>query len=135
METTILKALDYQISLPTSYQFLLRFLNASHADRKFVFLTRYILETSLHSYQLVIKYTPSQLAAAVVLMGRNAIGCNNWSPTLEKYAEYSEEDILPIAYDMITENKGLRFGLTAVKRKYSLNRHLKVANVVLPSEL
>ena len=89
----------------------------------------------MHSYGLVIKYTPSQLAAAAVLIGRHAIGCYNWSPTLEKYAEYSEEDVTPIARDVIKENKGLRFGLTAVKRKFSLVRHLKVANVVLPSEL
>jgi len=135
METTILKALNYQISLPTSHNFLLRFLNAAHADRKLVFLTQYLLETSLHSYNLVIKYTPSQLAAATILIGRVAIGRNNWSPTLVKYAEYSEEDIIPIARDLMEENKKLRFGLTAVKRKYSRDKYLKVASAVLPSEL
>jgi len=135
METTILKALNYQISLPTSHSFLLRFLNAAHADRKLVFLTQYLLETSLHSYKLVVKYTPSQLAAATILIGRVAIGRNNWSPTLVKYAEYSEEDIIPIARDLMEENKKLRFGLTAVKRKYSRDKYLKVASAVLPSEL
>jgi len=135
METTILKALNYQISLPTSHSFLLRFLNAAHADRKLVFLTQYLLETSLHSYDLVVKYTPSQLAAATILIGRVAIGRNNWSPTLVKYAEYSEEDIIPIARDLMEENKKLRFGLTAVKRKYSRDKYLKVASAVLPSEL
>eukprot|EP00984_Skeletonema_dohrnii_P038108 scaffold40964_cov155-Skeletonema_dohrnii-CCMP3373.AAC.1 len=117
METTILKVLNYQISLPTPHSFLLRFLNAAHADRS------------------SFKYTPSQLAAATILIGRVAIGRNNWSPTLVKYAEYSEEDIIPIARDLMEENKKLRFGLTAVKRKYSRDKYLKVASAVLPSEL
>lgn len=134
METNILKALNYQISLPTSHNFLLRFLNAAHADKKLVFLTQFILETSLHSYELVIKYTSSQLAAAAVLIGRISIGRNNWSPTLVKYAEYSEEDVIPIARDVMEENKKLRFGLTAVKRKYSRDKYLKVASAALPSE-
>jgi len=135
METMILKALNYQFSLPTAHHFLMRFLNAAHADRKLVFLTQYILETSLHSYNLTIKYTPSQLAAATVLIGRVTIGRNYWSPTLVKYAEYSEEEIIPIARDVMEENKKLRFGLTAVKRKYSRDKYRKVASAALPAEL
>jgi hypothetical protein len=135
METIILKALNYQISLPTAHNFLMRFLNAAHADRTLVFLTQYILDLSLHSYNLAINYTPSQLAAATVLIGRAAIGRNNWSPTLVKYAEYSEEEIIPIARFVMEENKKLRFNLTAVKRKYSHDKYHKVTCAVLPSEL
>ena len=75
------------------------------------------------------------MAAAAVLIGRVAIGRNNWSPTLVKYADYSEEEILPIARDVMEENKKLRLGLTAVKRKYSRDKYYKVAGTVLPSEL
>ena len=133
METTILKALSYQISLPTSHTFLRRFLVAAHADRKLEFLTQHILETSLHSYNMVVKYTPSELAAASILIGRLSIGRHRWSPTLEKYAGYTEEDITPIARNVMEENKKLRFGLTAVKRKYSRGRYHKVSGVALPS--
>lgn len=134
MESIILKTLNYQISLPTAHKFLLRFLNASHTDRKLTFLTQYILETSLHSYELAIKYTPSKLAAAAVLIGRNAIGRYNWSPTLVKYTDYVEEDIIPVAREVLEEKRKLRGDLTAVKRKYSREKYFNVADSILPSE-
>ena len=134
METVILNTLKYQISLPTAHTFLVRYLNAAHTYRELTFLTQFILETSLYSYELVTKYSPSQLAAAAVLIGRKAVGRNSWSPTLLKYTEYREEDIKPIARVMLAEKKSLRSSLTAVKQKYHLEKYLKVAGVMLPSE-
>ncbi|KAL3771456.1 hypothetical protein ACHAW5_000111 [Stephanodiscus triporus] len=51
------------------------------------------------------KYKPSQLAAAAVLIGRKAIGRNIWSPTLLKYSDYREEDVIPVARDVIAKMK------------------------------
>lgn len=134
METVILKTLKYQISLPTAHTFLFRYLNAAHTYRELTFLTQFILETSLYGYELVTKYSPSQLAAAAVLIGRKAVGRNSWSPTLLKYTQYREEDIKPIARVMLAEKKSLRSSLTAVKQKYHLEKYLKVAGIMLPSE-
>lgn len=134
METVILKTLKYQISLPTVHTFLFRYLNAAHTYRELTFLTQFILETSLYSYELVTKYSPSQLAAAAVLIGRKAVGRNSWSPTLLKYTEYREEDIKPIARAVFAEHKNLRSSLTAVKQKYHHEKYLKVAGIMLPSE-
>jgi hypothetical protein len=74
------------------------------------------------------------LAAAAVLIGRNAIGRYNWSPTLVKYTDYVEEDIIPVAREVLEEKRKLRGDLTAVKRKYSREKYFNVADSILPSE-
>ena len=72
MEEKILKALNYQISIPTIYKFFIRYLNAGHTNKKLIFLSSYMLEKSLLGYGM-IKYKPSQLATAAVLVGRHAV--------------------------------------------------------------
>ncbi|KAL7523847.1 hypothetical protein ACHAXR_001363, partial [Thalassiosira sp. AJA248-18] len=109
-EEKMLKTLNYQISIPTMYKFLIRYLNAGHADKKLVYLSSYILEESLLSYDM-IKYKPSQLAAAAVLIGRHSVGRNNWSPTLLKYSDYREEDVIGVARDMLAAKNSLWPGL------------------------
>ncbi|KAL9179791.1 hypothetical protein ACHAXT_007761 [Thalassiosira profunda] len=135
MEETILKALNYQISLPTAYKFFVRFLNAGHADKKLVYLSSFILEQSLLSYDLVSTYKPSELAAAAVLLGRSAIDRNSWSPTLLKYTQYREEDVKPVARAMLAANNAQYPGLHALKSKYSRSSKHRAASIELPSSL
>ena len=130
MEGKILKALNYQISIPTIYKFFVRYLNAGHANKKLIFLSSYILEESLLSYDM-IKYKPSQLAAAAVLIARNAVGRNNWSPNLLKYSEYREEDVILVARDMIAAKNALPPELVSFKNKYSCSSKFKAANITL----
>ena len=125
----MLKALDYRISLPTTYKFFVRYLNAGHADKKLVFLASYILEESLLSYRLCVTYKPSQLAAAAILIGRHAIGRELWSPTLLKYSGYREEEVLPVAKEMLAAKKALSPGLKALAKKYSRGSKLEVASM------
>ena len=134
MEEKILKVLNYQISIPTIYKFFVRYLNAGHADKKLIFLSSYILEESLLSYDM-IKYKPSQLAAAAVLIARNTVDCNNWSPNLLKYSLYREEDVIPVARDMIAVKNALPSGLVSLKNKYSRSSKFDAANITLPSEI
>ena len=63
MEEKILKALEYQITIPSAHAFLVRYLKAAHADKKIVQLACFVLDGTLQSYNL-LHYLPSQLAAA-----------------------------------------------------------------------
>jgi cyclin B len=137
-EETILKTLNYQISIPTIYTFLVRYLNAAHADIKLCYLSSYIAEGSLHSYGMMKKYKPSLLAAAAILIGRKAIGRNVWSPTLLKYSKYREEDVVPVARDMIakmTKEMSSHTKLVSLRKKYGSRRLHKVVSISLPSEI
>jgi hypothetical protein len=133
MEETILKKLDYKITIPSAHAFLVRYLKAAKADAKIVRLSCFILDGTLLSYDL-LRYLPSQLAAAAVLIARRAVGRRNWSPTLDKYARYSECDILPAARAVMSEKSLIPDELRAVRNKYRSAKYGAVANIELPSD-
>lgn len=128
MEETVLKALEYQVTIPSAHAFLVRYLKAAHADKKIVQLSCYILDGTLQSFNL-LHYLPSQLAAASVLIARRCVGRNSWSPTLLKYANYCEEDILPVARAVLAEKSSASSELRAVNKKYSSSRYGEVARI------
>jgi hypothetical protein len=130
MEETILKTLEYKITIPSAHAFLVRYLKAAHADRKIVQLSCYILDGTLQSYNL-LHYLPSQLAAAAVLIARKTVGRNAWSPTLLRYAAYCEEDIIPVARAVLAEKSSAANELRAVNKKYSSQRYGSVATTTL----
>lgn len=134
MEETILKQLEYKITIPSAHAFLVRYLKAAHADRKIVQLSCYILDGTLQSYGL-LHYLPSQLAAAAVLIARKTVGRNAWSPTLLRYAQYCEEEILPVAKAILSEKTSASPELRAVNKKYSSQRYGSVASIQLDSEM
>lgn len=92
METAMLVAFDYKLTVPTIHSFLCRYLKAAHADRQMVQLSCYLAERSLQEYML-IKHLPSVLAASAVLIARKTLKRHPWSPTLVKYTGYDEEHL------------------------------------------
>ena len=121
MEESVLKALNYKVTIPSAHTFLIRFLKAAHADKRMVQLSYYILDGSLQCDKL-LQYLPSQLAAASIFVARRVIGRNSWSPTLLRYSNYLAEDIVPIARDLMRERK-LQKELRAVDNKYASSRY------------
>lgn len=94
----------------------------------------YILDNTLQSYAL-LKYMPSELAAAAVFLARRAAGRNSWSPTLLRYAGYCEEDITPIAREVLAAKDSQGEELKAVGKKYASSRYGGVANSELKWDL
>jgi hypothetical protein len=133
MEEVILKSLNYQITIPSAHAFLIRYLKAGHADKKIVQLSCFILEGTLQSYNM-LSYLPSQLAAGAIFIARRTFGRNAWSPTLLKYAEYGEEDILPIARVILAEKMSSSTKLCAVNKKYAHSRYGGVAKLSIYSD-
>jgi len=136
MERGILEALGYQVTVSTSFDFLVRSLTAAHADKEMVCLSRFLLEGTLPNYDL-LEYLPSQLACAAVMIARKIHGRNLWSPTLLKVTEYREEDIVPIARALLqakaSETSGQGLPLKAIRRKYASPMLSKVSTVALPA--
>jgi hypothetical protein len=119
METMILNALEYKLTVPTIHSFLCRYLKAAHADRTMVQLSCYLAERSLQEYSL-IKYPPSIIAASAVLIARKTLKRHPWSPTLVKYTKYDESDLMACVHELgnivITAESSSQ---QAVLRKYS----------------
>jgi len=129
MEEIVLKSLEYRITVPSAHTFFVRFLKAAHADQEILQISCYILDGTLQAYSL-LNYLPSQLAAAAIFIARRTVGRNPWSPTLLKYASYSEEEIIPVARAVLEAKSSSSSSLRAVNKKYRCSRDDSVANIV-----
>lgn len=130
MESDILQTLDFNCTVPTIHTFLCRFLKAAHADREMVQLSCYLTERSLQEYSL-LKYLPSQIAAACVLVARTSLNRHPWSPTLLKYTDYDECDLVECIEDMKSYLTNSNNQQQAVQRKYSSAKFGSVAKMAL----
>lgn len=133
MEEFILKELNYNVTVPSAHAFLIRYLKAGHADEKIVRVACYILDGTLTSYKM-LKYLPSQLAAAAVFIARHHTERRNWSPTLQHYTQYTEEEIKPIAREVLAAKAATPASLKSVRLKYEEERFGRIANEEILSD-
>lgn len=136
METKILETLEFRVTIPSAYSFLVRTLQAGqHAiNSKVGRLSCFILDCTLLSYSL-LAYLPSQVAAAAVLIARRTVVTDGaahpeeaWSPKLSKYTSYTEDQVIPVARAILKEK--LCGSDSAVHKK-----HRGVAETALPLDL
>jgi len=127
-EEKILEALEYRLTVPTTYMFLLRYLKAARADRKIVQLSCFASERGLLNSSL-LQFLPSEIASAVIFMARRCVGKRRgWTSTLEKYTGYCQEDIMP-CIEEISEMMKSESKFSAVKDKFSSRKFGAVAEL------
>ena len=128
MESDIAVTLDYNLTVPTTHSFLCRYLKAAHADRVMVQLACYLAERTLQEYAMV-KFLPSIVAATAVYIARKTLKRHAWSPTLVKYTNYDEVDMVECAEAIGAVIKVDQGNQEAVKRKYSSPKFGSVAKM------
>eukprot|EP00752_Nemacystus_decipiens_P005294 g4802.t1 len=136
MESTMANALEFQLTVPTIYCFLLRYLKAAHADKKIVQLSCYVAERMLQEVTM-LDYLPSVVACCAIYVARKNMGRTCWSPTLEKYTKYQVEQLMPCLTEIsrVLNQEGV--DLEAVKKKFSSSKFGSVASMkvnVLPDD-
>ncbi|XP_057966323.1 G2/mitotic-specific cyclin-2-like [Malania oleifera] len=121
MEKLMLRKLQFNMSVPTPYVFLTRFLKAAQSDKKLELLSFFIAELCLVEYEM-LKFPPSLLAAAALYTAQCSLyRSKQWSRTIEWHTNYSETQLLECSRMMVTFHQKAGLGkLTAVHRKYSL---------------
>ena len=67
MEMSILKQLEYNVTVPSSYRFLQRFTRVSNCSEQQVALVRYLVELTLIDYKM-IRFSNSIIAASAVYL-------------------------------------------------------------------
>ncbi|KAG5184256.1 cyclin-like protein [Tribonema minus] len=115
-ERDMLARLEFRLTVPTVYCFLLRYLKAAHADRCIVQLACYISERMLLEARM-LRHLPSVAASAAVYLSRRACNRNAWSPTLARYTGYNVAALTPCLRD-ICEAMRRPCDLRASKRKF-----------------
>ncbi|VAI93930.1 unnamed protein product [Triticum turgidum subsp. durum] len=120
MERTIVDRLEFNMSVPTPYCFMRRFLKAAGSDKKLELLSFFLIELSLVDYKM-LKFQPSMLAAAAIYTAQCTLnGCVSWSKCCELHTKYSEEQLMDCSTMMVELHRGAARGkLTGVHRKYS----------------
>uniref|UniRef100_A0A7C9AB39 Uncharacterized protein n=1 Tax=Opuntia streptacantha TaxID=393608 RepID=A0A7C9AB39_OPUST len=123
MERIMLNTLQFNMSFPTPYVFLRRFLKAAESDKKLELLSFYLIELSLVEYEM-LKFPPSLLAAAAVYTAQSTLyGFNQWNKTCEFYTHYSESHLFECSRLMVSFHQKAGTGkLTGVHRKYSTSK-------------
>ncbi|XP_019197766.1 PREDICTED: G2/mitotic-specific cyclin S13-7-like isoform X2 [Ipomoea nil] len=127
MEKTILGKLEWYLTVPTPYVFLVRYIKAAAGggadDGKEVEnMSFFLAELGVMSYSAV-KYGPSMLAASAVYVARctlNAAAAPRWTETLRHHTGFSEEEIADCAKMLVGFHAGAAENkLKAVYRKFS----------------
>ena len=106
MESEIVNTLEFKFTVPTIHSFLCRYLKAAHADRTMVQLACYLTERSLQEYTL-LRFLPSTIAAASVLIARKTLKRHPWSPTL---VSHNDIPLLNIKYTLYLIHSPITLG-------------------------
>ncbi|KAL8266022.1 hypothetical protein R6Q59_003366 [Mikania micrantha] len=123
MEKLMLITLEFNMSVPTHYVFLKRYLKAAQYDLKLEQMSFFLIELCLVEYEM-IKYAPSFLAAVAVYTAQCSLyGFKQWSKTCELHTNYSEHQLLECSRMIVGYHQKAGTGrLTGVYRKYSTSK-------------
>ncbi|OWM78885.1 G2/mitotic-specific cyclin S13-7-like [Punica granatum] len=128
MEKTILGKLEWYLTVPTNYVFLVRFIKAALADRKLESMVYFLSELGLMSYS-TLSYPPSMVAASAVYAARCTLNISPfWSATLKVHTGYTEAQIMDCAKLLVGFHANVKDSkFQVVYRKYSSSQREAVA--------
>ncbi|XWS24597.1 hypothetical protein CRYUN_Cryun28dG0116800 [Craigia yunnanensis] len=124
MEKLMINILQFNLSLPTPYVFMRRFLKAAQSNKKLELLSFFMIELCLVEYEM-LKFPPSLLAAAAIFTAQCTLsGCKHWRKTIEWYTTYSAEQLMDCSRMMVTFHQKAGTGkLTGIQKKYSTSKY------------
>uniref|UniRef100_A0A5B7A233 Putative cyclin n=1 Tax=Davidia involucrata TaxID=16924 RepID=A0A5B7A233_DAVIN len=124
MEKLMINTLQFNLSVPTPYVFMSRFLKAAQSDKKLELISSFIMELCLVEYEM-LKFPPSLLVAAAIFTSQCTLGgSKKWSKTCERHTNYLEDQLLECSRLMVTFHQKAGTGrLTGVYRKYSTSKY------------
>ncbi|GLT39335.1 hypothetical protein SLA2020_135330 [Shorea laevis] len=123
MERMMLNTVQFNMSFPTPYVFMRRFLKAAQTNKKIELLSFFLIELALVEYEM-LKFPPSLLAAAAIYTAQCSLyGFKQWSKTSQWHSSYSEDQLLECSRMMVTFHQKAATGkLTGVHRKYNTSK-------------
>uniref|UniRef100_A0A1J3JPD8 Cyclin-B1-4 n=1 Tax=Noccaea caerulescens TaxID=107243 RepID=A0A1J3JPD8_NOCCA len=130
MEKSILRQVEWCITVPTPYVFLARYVKASVAcDVEMEKLVFCLAELGLMEYPLVVLNRPSILAASAVYAARQTLRkIPSWTETLKHHTGYLEDEIVEYAKMLMKlRDSAPESALRAVFKKYSVSENAEVA--------
>ncbi|XP_019458931.1 PREDICTED: G2/mitotic-specific cyclin S13-7-like isoform X2 [Lupinus angustifolius] len=120
MEKIILGKLEWTLTVPTPYVFLVRFIKASVPDQELENMSHFLSELGMMQYSTLM-FCPSMVAASAVFAARCTLNKTPfWNETLKLHTGYSEEQLMDCAKLLVSFHSTIGGGkLKVVHRKYS----------------
>jgi hypothetical protein len=133
-EKTMLEALAYDLTVPTTFSFLGRFKKAAAVDDAGASqFAEYLIELALVDYGM-LKHPLSLIAAAALHAGLAAVGAADAYPrALRRHARYELPEVEAVGRDLLALAEKAQTGsLKAVFKKYSSSKFGEAALMELP---
>ncbi|XP_065001508.1 G2/mitotic-specific cyclin S13-7-like [Musa acuminata AAA Group] len=120
MEKGILNKLEWNLTVPTSYVFLVRFLKAASCDTEMEHMVFFFSELAMMQCSMVT-HRPSMVAASAVYAARCTLRKSPlWTDTLERHTGFSEQQLLECTEILVNCHAAApESKLKAVYKKYS----------------
>ncbi|CAO2184891.1 unnamed protein product [Urochloa humidicola] len=133
-EKAILDKLHWNLTVPTMYMFIVRYLKAAMGDKELENMALFYSELALVQYTMLI-YPPSVTAAAAVYAARSTLQMNPlWTDILEHHTGLAEPQLLDCARRLVSFHAlAPETKQKAVCRKYS-NPKLCAVSLYTPSK-
>jgi len=133
MEATMLGALNFNVTAPSAYSFLKRFVKVAgwlqSEENREERLCMYLVELTMQEYRM-LKYLPSVIAASAVCLAQKMLRSGSWNSVMQHHTCYPEATLLPCVKDMNAILKSApKNSLTAVRKKYSQDKYAGVAHI------
>lgn len=125
MESTVIRALGWEMSVVTPHSFANRFLQLCGSSEWEQIYTYYLLELALVEYRM-IKYNPSELAAAAVHLSlklspsrKGQSADTRWGEYHRQHTKYSRASLKPCVRELLDILLNRNPKEKAVRKKYS----------------
>ncbi|KAJ4965236.1 hypothetical protein NE237_017085 [Protea cynaroides] len=120
MEKTILGRLEWSLTVPTPYVFLLRFIKAAGPDQEMENMVFFLAELGLMRYATIM-FCPSMVAASAVYAARCTLSKTPlWSETLKLHTGYAEAQLMDCAKLLVSFHSSVAESkLKGLYKKYS----------------
>jgi len=127
MEGNMLRTLQFNLTVPTSWIFLERFSRLTNLDKKSSFFSQYIIELALCDY-IMLKYSPSVIAWAAIQLTGKVFRKRGADDIVSKHAKQDENNIKICCQELLLMLKGTeKSSLKASKKKFNSVQYLEVS--------
>ncbi|XP_073008401.1 G2/mitotic-specific cyclin S13-7-like [Typha latifolia] len=120
MEKAILNKLEWNLTVPTSYVFLVRFIKAAASDKEMEHMVFFFAELALMQYSMIM-FCPSMIAASAVYAACCTLKKSPlWTETLKRHTGFSEQQLLDCTKMLVNSHSAAgESKLKVVYKKYS----------------
>ncbi|XP_073051738.1 cyclin-A1-1-like [Primulina eburnea] len=128
-----LQSLGYNLSNPTTWSFMERFMQAAQGGVELRCMASYIAELSLYSYNINI-YLPSVVAASSVFLAKYILHPSHmpWNPTLQHCTLYEPSNLRGCVMELHDIAIGKTYNFPGISGKYRWLLYCRVASKAVP---